>query len=50
MDAGEDGWERLEAGLAEGGGAKEAGKRERTIISHTDEVFLTVCVLSMCRW
>ena len=34
MDAGEDGWERLEAGLAEGGGAKEADKRERTIISH----------------
>ena len=34
MDAGEDGWEHLGAGLAEGGGAKEAGKRERTIISH----------------
>ena len=34
MDAGEDGWERLGAGLAEGGGAKEADKRERTIISH----------------
>ena len=27
MDAGEDGWERLGAGLAEGGGAKEADKR-----------------------
>ena len=35
MDAGEDGWERLGAGLAEGGGAKEADKREdQTIISH----------------
>ena len=34
MDAGEDGWEHLGAGLAEGGGAKEADKRERTIISH----------------
>ena len=34
MDAGEDGWERLEAGLAEGERAKEADKRERTIISH----------------
>ena len=34
MDAGDDGWERLGAGLAEGGGAKEADKRERTIISH----------------
>ena len=34
IDAGEDGWERLGAGLAEGGGAKEADKRERTIISH----------------
>ena len=33
MDAGGDGWERLGAGLAEGGGAKEADKRERTIIS-----------------
>ena len=43
MDAGEDGWERLGAGLAEGG-AKEADKRERTIISHTDDFFLIVCV------
>ena len=33
MDAGEGGWERLGAGLAEGGGAKGADKRERTIIS-----------------
>ena len=33
MDAGGDGWEHLGAGLAEGGGAKEADKRERTIIS-----------------
>ena len=49
MDAGEDGWEHLGAGLAEGGGAKEADKRERTIIP-TDDFFLTVCVLSMCRW
>ena len=49
MDAGEDGWERLEAGLAEGGGAKEA-IRESGRSFPTDEFFLTVCVLSMCRW
>ena len=34
MDAGEDGWERLGAGLAEGGGAKEADKREKRISDH----------------
>ena len=50
MDAGEDGWEHLGAGLAEGGGAKEADERESGRSFPTDEVFLTVCVLSICRW
>ena len=48
MDAGEDGWERLEAGLAEGGGAKEADKRERTIIYFPPMNFFLQSVFFQC--
>ena len=49
MDAGEDGWERLRAASL-----KEEERRRQIRESGrsfpTDDLFLKVCVFSMCRW
>ena len=49
MDAGEDGWEHLgPASLKEEERRRQIRESGRSF--PTDEFFLTVCVLSICRW